>query len=61
MEAMTVGKAIRDLIAANASPLEIKKAAVEEGMRTLRRDGIAEVIAGRTSLEEVLRVTPADK
>jgi type II secretory ATPase GspE/PulE/Tfp pilus assembly ATPase PilB-like protein len=60
LEAMPVSEAIRDLIAADASPSEIKEAAVEEGMRTLRRDGIAEIIAGRTSLEEVLWVTPAD-
>ena len=29
----------------------------EEGMCTLREDGIAKVRAGQTSLEEVLRVT----
>jgi len=42
----------------NAS--EIKRAAIERGLRTLRMDGAQKVIAGRTSAEEVLRVTQMD-
>ena len=42
----------------NAS--EIKRAAIERGLRTLRMDGAQKVIAGTTSAEEVLRVTQMD-
>jgi type IV pilus assembly protein PilB len=40
-----------------ASAEEIHAAAVEEGMTTLRRDGMRLVLAGTTSLEEVRRVS----
>ena len=42
----------------NAS--EIKRSAIERGLRTLRMDGAQKVIAGTTSAEEVLRVTQMD-
>ncbi len=35
----------------------LKRAAVESGMRTLRQDGWDKVLAGTTSVDEVLRVT----
>jgi general secretion pathway protein E/type IV pilus assembly protein PilB len=39
---------------------EIKAAAIEGGMRTLREDGWLKVLTGRTSIDEVLRVTKAE-
>jgi CheY-like chemotaxis protein len=33
---------------------------VAAGMRSMRADGLAKALAGRTTLEEVLRVTPPD-
>jgi general secretion pathway protein E len=38
----------------------IKKAAVEEGMITLRQNGWAKVIAGLTGIDEVVRITKGD-
>lgn len=38
----------------------IRKAAVAGGMKTLRDDGWRKVMAGKTSIDEVLRVTKAD-
>ena len=39
----------------------IKQKAVESGhLRTLRMDGAAKVLAGQTTIEEVLRVTQMD-
>jgi type IV pilus assembly protein PilB len=40
----------------HASALTISKVALAEGMVTLRDDGLAKVIAGHTSMEEILRV-----
>ena len=36
---------------------EMVKTAIEQGMSTLRQDGLRKAAAGDTSLEEVLRVT----
>ena len=38
----------------------IKKAALEAGLQTLRMDGARKVLAGITTIPEVLRVTQAD-
>ena len=35
-------------------------AAIKAGMRTLREDGMQKVIAGETTLDEVMRVTQLD-
>jgi len=60
-EVLPVTLAIRDLVLKRARESEIKKAARSENMKTLREDGIAKVLEGLTSLEEVLRVTVADE
>jgi len=39
------------------SSVELRTVARELGMRTMREDGLRKVVAGMTSLEEVLRVT----
>jgi type II secretory ATPase GspE/PulE/Tfp pilus assembly ATPase PilB-like protein len=39
----------------------IKKSALERGtMKTLRMDGIGKVLRGRTTIDEVLRITQLD-
>ena len=40
---------------------ELRQAARENGMRTLREDGIRKVISGMTTVEEVLRITMGDE
>jgi type IV pilus assembly protein PilB len=42
---------------AHASEADISATARDEGMLTLREDGLTKVRAGFTSLEEVIRVT----
>ena len=56
-ELMIVCDAIRELASKRCSSHIIKKTAVEEGMSTLRDDGIRKALAGVTTLQEVLRVT----
>jgi type IV pilus assembly protein PilB len=60
-EVMTMSPKIRDLVLERASAGEIKKAAIEEGMLTLRRDGLEKLKRGITSVEEILKETAADK
>jgi len=51
---------IRQLAHDRQSSWAIKKAAIEQGMRTLREDGWVKVLAGRTTVDEVVRVTKAN-
>jgi PleD family two-component response regulator len=45
---------------ARATEAAIKEEAVAGAMRSMRFDGLSKALAGRTTLEEVLRVTPPD-
>jgi CheY-like chemotaxis protein len=45
---------------ARATEVAVKEEAVAGGMRSMRADDLAKALAGRTTLEEVLRVTPPD-
>jgi type IV pilus assembly protein PilB len=55
--AMSMSERLKELTIARAAEPEITGAAEEEGMLTLREDGVSKVRMGVTSLEEVLRVT----
>jgi len=55
-EVMAVTEEIERLAVARASSEEISRVAVEQGMRQLREDGLAKVLLGRTTIEEVGRV-----
>mgnify|MGYP000243218154 CR=1 FL=1 len=56
-EVMPVTKRIRELILKKAPTFEIEKAAIEEGMITLREAGIRKIIRGITTPDEVLKET----
>jgi type IV pilus assembly protein PilB len=55
-EVMAVSEDIERLAVEHASALTISNVAREQGMITLRDDGLAKVKAGHTSMEEILRV-----
>jgi type IV pilus assembly protein PilB len=55
-EVMLMSPEIERLTVERATSEEIKKVAIAEGMKTLRRDGVDKVLKGLTSYEEVLRV-----
>jgi type IV pilus assembly protein PilB len=54
---LTMSERIKEMAVAQAREAEIASAARQDGMRTLREDGLNKVRAGLTSLEEILRVT----
>jgi type IV pilus assembly protein PilB len=54
---MGMSDRIKEMTVAQSPQAEIAAVAREEGMLTLREDGLAKVRSGMTSLEEVLRVT----
>lgn len=47
---------VKETIKSRGSVTEIQKAGVEEGMRTLRMDGVAKVLAGVTDMEQIQKV-----
>lgn len=59
-EVMTVNDPIKELVLMGASGSEIKKEAINQGMKTLRQSGLTKVAQGVTSVAEVLRTTMAD-
>lgn len=59
-EMLLMSDAVRTLILQRADSTEIKRKGVELGMKTLRMDGAQKVMAGWTTIEEVMRVTQED-
>ena len=59
-ELFPISEDARSLILRRAPTREIRRAALEAGMVTLRLDGWAKACAGVTTVEEVLRVTQED-
>ncbi len=57
MEVLPMTEGIRELVLRSASSEEIKKVALQEGMRPLIQDGWIKVLKGITTLDEVMRVT----
>jgi len=59
-EMMVVTDEVRSLILENASPRDLRRASAKQGMTSLRDDGFRHLAEGRTTVEEVLRVTKDD-
>jgi type IV pilus assembly protein PilB len=55
-EVLLVSEEIQRMVVEHRPSDEIRRLAVEQGMRTLRQDGMEKVKLGLTTLEEVLRV-----
>jgi general secretion pathway protein E/type IV pilus assembly protein PilB len=60
-ELLVTTDSVRQLAHDRVSTWELKRAAMADGMRTLRHDGWRKVLAGRTTVDEVVRVAKADK
>lgn len=59
-ELMIIDDDIRNLILKRADANSIKVLAIERGMRTLRHDGISKVLAGLTTLQELITAIQAE-
>ncbi len=60
LEALTMTDRLKRLVLDGQSDVILKQAAIEECMITLRRCGLLNALRGRTSIEEVLRMTADD-
>ena len=56
-EMVVVSDAIRELINQRAPTLAIRQKALEQGMRSLRNDGLRAIFDGNSTIEEVLKYT----
>ncbi len=59
-EMLLINEEIQDMIYKRETAGAMKKVALDAGMQTLRMDGARKVLAGVTTISEVLRVTQAD-
>ncbi|MEW6058069.1 MAG: type IV-A pilus assembly ATPase PilB [Bdellovibrionota bacterium] len=59
-EVMDFTTPLKEMVLANCTAIELKRAAVKEGMRTLRMSALQKVADGVTTLEEALAMTGAD-
>jgi type IV pilus assembly protein PilB len=59
-EVMVVSDQVKEIILQGGTTFEIKAAAIESGMRSLRLSGLQKIKEGMTTIEEVLRVTFGD-
>ena len=60
-ELLVTTQKVRKLAHDRASTWEIRQAGVEDGMTTLRQDGWIKTLDGRTSVDEVMRVSKGDR
>ncbi len=59
-ELLVFNESIKSMIMRRAAAGEVKKAAIAQGMQSLRKDGWQKVIAGLTTPSEVFEATPPD-
>lgn len=59
-EILPITDLVRQQVMERKSAADIKQAAVERGLQTLRMDGAGKVVEGMTTIDEVLRVTQMD-
>ncbi len=59
-EVMRFTDNLKEMVLQGAPTAELKMAAIKGGMRSLRMSGIAKVLEGMTTTEEIVRVTMAD-
>ena len=56
-EMIKINDTFREMINSGAATLVLKQKAIEQGMRTLREDGLRSIFDGETTVEEVLKYT----
>ncbi len=59
-EIFEIDDEVRHMVNDRASTMVLRQRAREQGMRTLREDGVRKVLAGLTSAEEVISITLGD-
>ena len=55
-----MGEELRELVLNGGSAADLKRMAIQTGMKTLRQSGISKMREGLTTIAELVRVTMAD-
>ena len=58
-EVLLMSPAIRKLVHEEVDAVKIRRQAIKEGMQTLRISGAQKILAGKTTLQEVFKVSPS--
>jgi type IV pilus assembly protein PilB len=61
LEILEMHDNVRKVVLEGGNDVQIKREALENGMITLRRAAIRNILKGKTSIEETLRITTADE
>ena len=56
-EMLVMNPELRKMVVNRADATVVRQASVQAGMSTLRQNAIAKLLAGETTIEEVLRLT----
>ena len=56
-ELLVMDDELRDAIASNPTITSFRNLAIDRGMKNLRQDGLAKVVDGLTTVDEILRLT----
>ena len=59
-EIMPMKDELKDLVLQGASSIELKRAAIQLGMKTLRQSALSRLLEGTTTISEVIRCSAAD-
>ncbi len=59
-EVMPMSDRLREAVLSGGTALDLKRTAIQAGMKTLRQSGLTKLAEGVTTLEEILRVTMGD-
>ena len=60
-EVMPFTERLKEMVLQGCSPAELKEEMIREGIQTLRMSGLSKVFEGMTTIDEVTRVTAADR
>jgi type II secretory ATPase GspE/PulE/Tfp pilus assembly ATPase PilB-like protein len=60
-EVLMMNEELREMTLQNASASQLRRVAMRHGMKSLREDGWRKVVAGYTTIEEVVRLTQEDE
>jgi type IV pilus assembly protein PilB len=59
-EVLDFSQNLKEMVLANRTAIEIKRAAIEEGLQTLRTSALKKALEGRVSVEEAVSMTAED-
>ena len=60
-EVMPFSEKLKEMVLQGCSTAELKERMIQDGVATLRRAGLNKIVDGTTTIDEVVRVTAADR